>query len=127
MTDKEIEEAKYFANAVSSIMPEIWEMIKTKAKPEMVYHAFININMIAALPVQKIITEGKADEVLEEMVRIARNMLFKFHEDGFDLPMETDKLLVKNKLIPPMEERAKQMQEKVMTQILENFEGGTPQ
>lgn len=127
MTDKEMQEAKYFANAVSSIMPEIWEMIKQKAKPEMVYHAFIHINMIAALPVQKIITEGGADKALEELVHMARNMLFKFHEDGFDLPMETEKLLVEHKLIPTAEERVKQMQEQVMTKILENFEGGTPQ
>lgn len=127
MTDKGIQEAEHYANAVASVMPEIWEAIQKKAKPELVYHALCNIHMIAMLPVRKIISDGKTEEVLQELSTIAQKVLIKFNEEGFDLIGEVDKILVEHKLAPPIEERAKQMEERFINHILENFEGGTPQ
>lgn len=127
MTDKEMQFAKEMQEKVNKLMPQVAEMLKQKASAKVVYHNIMNTTTIASLPVELIIADGKANDVLMEIVLMCRALENANHAEGLDIIKEMTKLLQKNGLLPKPEEQPETLSKEFMDIILSSFQGGMVQ
>lgn len=124
MTDKEMQFAKEMREKVNKLMPQIAETLKQKASAKVMYHNIMNTTTIASLPVELIIADGKANEVLMEIVLMCRALENANHAEGLDIIKEMTELLQKNGLLPKPEALPETLSKEFMDIILNTFEGG---
>lgn len=127
MTDKEMQFAKEMQEKVNKLMPQVAEMLKQKASTKVVYHNIMNTTTIASLPVELIIADGKANDVLMEIVLMCRALENANHAEGLDIIKEMAKLLQKNGLLPKPEAQPETLSKEFMDIILNSFQGGMVQ
>lgn len=124
MTDKEMQFAKEMREKVNKLMPQIAETLKQKASAKVMYHNIMNTTTIASLPVELIIADGKANEVLTEIVLMCRALENANHAEGLDIIKEMTELLQKNGMLPKPEAQPETLSKEFMDIILSSFQGG---
>lgn len=80
--DDQIEDLKA---AIEKQVSKVGKIILDKATPQMAYHAFMNLKMLAMLPVETIIQDGNAEKILREVVEMAQNTQQLLEHDWSDI------------------------------------------